>query len=180
MKLFLLFLIVYVLVYGQALPNFPGRVFETQLNLTPSFIVFAALNHPFHMAMLLSFFAGLATDSLSAQPLGTTAIPMLLISWVLFRRRDLILSEEFHPQFLLGFLATIICSVFSLLILLSMNERPLLGWVTPFQLLLTSVIGGLACPFWKWSFRKLDRALEYPAIPERAFSQTRTLDRGRH
>jgi rod shape-determining protein MreD len=122
---------------------------------------------------------GLCFDSLSANPLGTSVLPLLIIGFLLQLRRDLILREQIYAQFVLGLLASAVAPIISILILLTLGYSPLLGWGSLWQWTVMTVGGAVATPIFFVVFGWLNHVLGYQRIIETSFRPDREIQRGR-
>lgn len=150
-----------------------------QVDLLPPLAVYAALKGSLTSLVLLALVGGLGLDSLSANPLGTSVLPLFLIGLVLHVKRDLILRDQVFAQFVLGLVASAAAPVLSLLLLLTGGIRPLVGWGTAWQILVMCLGGALATPVFFELFGWLDRALSHAAPAQSSFRHDREIRRGR-
>ena len=65
-------------------------------------MVYAALNADIVTVSLLAVLGGLWFDSLSANPLGVSILPLFAVGFVIYLQRELILRELPFAQFVLG------------------------------------------------------------------------------
>lgn len=129
---------------------------------------------------LLSILGGLAFDSLSANPLGLSILPLFLVALIVYLYRSLVLGDQAYAQFILGAAGSAAVPLLSLLLLLTIGFRPLVGWGSLVQLALLAAVGGVLTPL---LFRLLDwmnRALSYQRLAEPAFRADREIKRGRN
>ena len=150
-----------------------------QIDLLPSLMVYASLSSGLLTLMLLAVFGGLWFDSLSANPLGVSVLPLFLIGFVIQRYRGLILRDETFAHIVLGFMAGAAMPVVTVLLLLNTERQPLLGWFSLWQWLIMSLGGAAATPIWFQLFDRLNHALSYQAMDEAAFRGEREIKRGR-
>ena len=108
---------------------------------------------------LLALCGGLWFDSLSANPLGVTVLPLFAIGLAIHLKRELILRDQTFAQLVLGLGASAAAPVLTLLLLLTMGRAPLLGWGTLWQLVVLSVGGAIATPICFELFGWLQRTL---------------------
>jgi len=150
-----------------------------QIDLLPALMVYASLSAGFSSVVLLAVCGGLWFDSLSANPLGVSVLPLLLIGVALYSTRDLILRSQTFARFFLGFAASIAVPLLALILLLTTSQRPLLGWGTLWQFLVMSVAGGIAAPVYFELFGWLQRLLGPAQMSETSFRSDREIRRGR-
>jgi hypothetical protein len=74
-------------------------------------------------------------------------LPLFLIGLLIQRNRDLILRDQTYAQMVIGFAASA-ARLSTVLLLLNLDQRPLLGWFSLWQWLLMSVAGALMTPLW--------------------------------
>jgi len=170
---------IYLAVFAES--AFAGtRFFGAQVDLLPGLIVYAALTFSPALIVFIALFAALLFDSLSANPLGTTALPLLCIGAMVHRNQEFLLRQHTYAQFILGCAASAVAPVLSVFILMGLGQQPLIGAASIWQWIVMSVGGGLATPGWFWIFGKLGGALRYPVEMESSFRPDREIARGRH
>lgn len=150
-----------------------------QVDLLPGLMVYAALNGGLLTVTLLAVGGGVLFDSLSANPLGASVLPLFLVGFVLQRYRRLILRTEVVAQWALGLAASAAVPVLTLMVLLNTDPPPVLGWLTLWQWLVKAVVGAALTPVWFWLFGHLDRALSYRPESQTSFRPDREIKRGR-
>lgn len=156
------------------------QLFGAQVDLLPALMVYTALNSGPAMMITLAVAGGFFFDALSANPLGTSLLPLLGVGWLLQLRRDLILREQVFAQFVLGLLASAVAPVMAILILLTLGQSPLLGWGSLWQWAVMSVGGAVATPVFFALFGWLNHALGYQRIIETSFRPDREIRRRRN
>jgi len=131
----------FLAVFGESV--FPGlrNLLGAQIDLLPALMIYAALNTNILVMALLAIFGGLWFDSLSANPLGLSILPLFIVSFPVFLQRDLILREVPFAQLVLGGLASAAAPLISVLLLLTAGKEPLLGWGSLWQWLVM-IAGG--------------------------------------
>src|SRR5262245_12978606 len=90
----LVLLAAFLAVFWEA--AFPGvrHILGAQIDLLPPLMVYTALRASFVTLSMLAFFGGLCFDSLSANPLGISILPLFVIGLGIYALRDLILREQ--------------------------------------------------------------------------------------
>jgi hypothetical protein len=151
-----------------------------QIDFLPPLMVYAALSADLLTVALLSSLGGLWFDSLSANPLGVSALPLFLVGVILFVNRELILREQTFAQFVLGLGASAAAPLLVLLLLLTRRRVPLFGWGTLWQWIVMSVGGAIATPVCFELLGWLQRALIHNRAPQSSFRPDREIRRGRH
>ena len=111
---------------------------------------------------------GLLFDSLSANPLGMSILPLFLVGLAIYFQRDLILRDQIFAQFVLGLAASAAVPLLTLLLLLTLGHTPLLGWGSLWQWIVMSLGGAIATPVFFQLFGLFDRAFNYRHPPNPA------------
>jgi cell shape-determining protein MreD len=124
-------------------------------------------------------FGGLWFDTLSANPLGVSILPLMLVGFPIYLRRDLILRGLPFAQFVLGAIASAIVPLLTVLFLLNGGKQPLIGWGSLWQLIVMTLGGALLTPVIFALFVWCDRALGYQPRTETSFRADREIHRGR-
>ncbi len=160
---------------------FPGlrRLLGAQVDLLPPLMVYASLCADWFTVCLLAFVGGLWFDSLSANPLGVSILPLLAIGLAVYANRELILRDQTFAQMVLGLAASIAAPLFSLVLLLTTRCEPLLGWGTLWQLVVMGVGGAVATPVCFALFDWLQRTLVHGRAVESSFRADREIRRGK-
>jgi cell shape-determining protein MreD len=176
---FFVLIAAFLAVFWEA--AFPGvrNLFGAQVDLLPSLMVYAGLCANFTTVCLTALFGGLCFDSLSANPLGVTVLPLFIPGLAIYWARDLILRDQVFAQAVLGVAVSGAAAVMSLLLLLTTGHTPILGWGTLWQLLVMSLGGAMATPIFFSLFEWLQRTLIHTAVPETSFRPDREIRRGR-
>ena len=174
-----IFLAAFLVIFWEAAFHGVRNLLGAQIDLLPSLMVYTALSAGLYTVTLLAIFAGLCFDSLSANPLGVTVLPLFLIGLVTFSYRDLILRDQVFAQFILGLAASAAAPVMTLLLLLTTGHNPLVGWGTIWQLVMMTLGGAIAAPVLFELFGILNRLLGYNYVPELSFRPDREIRRGR-
>jgi len=150
-----------------------------QVDLLPALVVYASLYGSFTTLCLLALVGGLGFDSLSANPLGTSVLPLFLSGLGIYASRDLILRDQVFAQLVLGFIVSLLSPVLSLVYLLTTGHEPLFGWGTIWQLIVMSIGGAVATPVCFEIFALLHRALGSRGPSQSSFRPDREIRRGR-
>ena len=176
----LILLAALLAVFLQGTCNGVRHLLGAQVDLLPALMVYAALTSGPVMMMTLAVFGGLMFDTLSVNPLGVSVLPLLLIGFLLQLRRDLLLREQLYAQFILGLIASALAPLLTILVLLTLEQSPLLGWGSLWQWIIMSVGGGVATPAFFFLFDHLNHALGYQPVVESSFRADREIRRGRN
>jgi len=169
----------FLAVFLEAAFSGVRHLLGAQIDLLPPLMVYAALRTGTITVVLLAVCGGLWLDSLSANPLGVTVLPLFAIGLTLDLKRELILRDQAFAQFILGLAASAVAPLLRLLILLTMGHAPMLGWGTLWQLVVLSVGGAAATPACFALFGWLDRALVHRGAVQPSFRADREIRRGK-
>jgi rod shape-determining protein MreD len=167
-------------VFWEAAFHGIRNLFGAQVDLLPALIVYASLSTGLTVLSLAALLGGLLFDTLSANPLGVSVLPLYLVGLAIYSQRDLILRDQLLAQFVLGLAASALVPILALLLLLTLGHTPLLGWGSLWQWLVMSVGGAIATPVVFQLFDLFDRALNYRRTTEPSFRQDREIRRGRN
>ena len=169
----------YLAVFWEAAFSGVSHVLGAQIDLLPPLMVYAALCTGLTTVALLARCGGLWFDSLSANPLGVTVLPLFAIGLAIYLKRDLILRDETFARLMLGLGASAVAPVLTLLLLFTMGRTPLVGWGTLWQLAVLAAGGAIATPVCFELFGWLDRMLVHRRATESSFRPDREIRRGR-
>lgn len=178
--LILTLVMTYLAVFVQAGFDAPRLWLGSPLSLLPALLVYTALRLDLLAVTLVSLCGGLWLDSLSANPLGASILPLFVTGWLLWRRRELLLQELGYAQLVLGAAASVLVPALTLVLVLSKGLHPDLGWQTLWQFAALAMTGGVLTPL---LFRLLDllgRLFLHPAITAAPYRTDRELKRGRY
>jgi rod shape-determining protein MreD len=175
----LMFVAAFLAVFWEAAFNGVRHLLGAQIDLLPPLIVYASLHASLTTISLLAFVGGLWFDSLSANPLGVTVLPLFLIGLAIYANRGLILRDQTFAQVTLGLAASALAPVITLLVLLTTGYQPLFGWGTLWQLLVMTLGGAIATPICFELFGFFHRAFGYHPVMATSFRPDRELRRGR-
>jgi len=148
-----------------------------QVDLLPVLMVYAALNADLVTVSLFAVSGGLWFDALSANPLGTSILPLAAVGFVIWRQRELILRESPFAQLVLGAIASAVVPGLSVLVLLTISQQPLLGWGSIWQWLVMTAVGAVATPVIFVLFDWCNHALGYQPRTETSFRPDREIRR---
>src|SRR6185503_15477827 len=171
--------IAFVAVFVEASFGTLRRLLSVQIDLLPGLMIYAGLSSGVITITLLAVLGGLWFDSLSANPLGVSILPMFVIGFLVRQFRHLILRDQTYAQMVLGFGASAFAPLFTLIILFSCGEEPLVGWGSLWQWFVMTLIGGLLVPLYFKLFDKVYRTLGYERVIETTFRQDREIERGK-
>ena len=176
-----LFILVtaFLAVFCEAAFNGVRHLIGAQVDLLPALMVYAGLCANITTVTLLALLGGFWFDSLSANPLGVSVLPLFVVGLAIHVKRDLILRDQAFAQLVLGLAASVVVPVLTLLLLLTTRHTPLLGWGTVWQLVVMGVGGAVATPICFELFGWLDRTLVHQRAQPSSFRSDREIRRGR-
>jgi len=167
----------FLAVFAEAAFQLPRHWFGAQVDLLPALMIYAALKADLTAVSLLAVLGGLWFDSLSANPLGVTILPLFAVGFPIWLRRDLILRELPFAQVVLGAMASAVVPALSILLLLTAGQNPLLGWGSLWQWLVMAAGGAAATPVIFVLFDWCNHALGYQPQTETSFRPDREIRR---
>ncbi|HZR16572.1 MAG TPA: hypothetical protein VFE51_04535 [Verrucomicrobiae bacterium] len=168
-----------VAVFWEAAFNGVRHLVGVQIDLLPPLMVYAALSGSLSTVCLLACGGGLLFDSLSANPLGITVLPLFAVGFVIHLWRDLILRDQPFAQTTLGVAAGAGVPVLTLLLLLTIGRGPRIGWGTLWQLVVLTLGSAVAAPIFFLLFEWLQKTLVHAPKVETSFRPDREIRRGR-
>src|SRR5882672_7671982 len=168
----------FLAVFGEATLSAPRNLLGAQIDLLPALMVYAALNADIVTVSLLAVLGGLWLDSLSANPLGVSILPLMVAGFPIHLRRDLILRGLPFAQLVLGAAASAFVPALTMLILLNGGKQPLIGWGSLWQWIVMTAGGALATPVIFSLFEWCSQALGYKLRTESSFRSDREIHRG--
>jgi hypothetical protein len=176
---FLILLAAFISVFFEAAFQGVRPLLATQVDLLPALMVYASLWGNRLSVPLLAVLGGLFYDSLSANPLGITIVPLFLIGTGIQAYRDLILRDQLFAQITLGLAASLAAPLITLLLLLTTGHQPLAGWGTLWQLSVMATAGAVAAPVWCLLFGLFNRIFVHQSAIQSSFRPDREIRRGR-
>ena len=175
----LMLIATFLAVFWEAAFQSVRHVLGAQIDLLPALMVYAALCGSVSTVCMVAGLGGLLFDSLSANPLGISILPLFVAGFVTHLWRDLILREQAFAQAVLGLAAGAAVPVMQLLLLLTAGRAPQLGWGTLWQLVVMSLGGAVATPVFFFVFEWLQKTLSHAPVVEISFRADREIRRGR-
>ena len=169
----------FLAVFLESALDGPRNFLGAQIDLLPALMVYAGLSQGIAAVSLLALCGGLWFDSLSANPLGASVLPLLAIGLFICHQKALVLRDELFAQLAVGFMASALAPLLTVMLLLSAGQRPLIGWGSLWQWLVMAVGGAAFTPLFFQMFSRLKRFLNYQALPESTFHTNREMKRGR-
>jgi rod shape-determining protein MreD len=155
------------------------RLLNVQVDLLPGLIVYASLSAGMTTVSLVAVLGGLWFDSLSANPLGVSILPLFLIGFAVQQFSHLILRDQSYAQLVLGFAASGFAPLLTLVIIFSCGAEPIVGLGFIWQWFVMTLLGGLLVPLYFKLFDKVYRTLGYERVVESSFRPDREIARGR-
>ena len=170
----------FLAVFAEATLSAPRNLFGAQIDLLPALMVYAALNADIVTLSLLAVLGGMWFDSLSANPPGVTILPLMVVGFPIFLRRDLILRGLPFAQFVLGAAASALVPALTVLLLLNGGQQPVIGWGSLWQWIVMAAGGAAATPIIFALFEWCHHLLGYKLRTEASFRPDREIHRGRN
>ncbi|GDY23932.1 hypothetical protein LBMAG56_52790 [Verrucomicrobiota bacterium] len=152
---------------------------HAQIDFLPAVMVFAALTAGITTVTVTACLGGLWQDSLSANPLGISILPLFLVGLIVHRSHELILRDQPFAQFAVGLGASALAPFLTVLLLYTMGRQPIVGWGSLWQWLVVSLIGAVATPLIFWAMGGLTASLTHPVFHESKHRPDRSVRRGR-
>jgi len=175
----LLLAMAFVAVFWEAAFAGLRQLIGAQIDLLPPLMVYAGLCTGLTTVCLVSLLGGLWFDSLSANPLGISILPLFAVGLAIYVIRELILRDQLFAQFVIGLIASAATPVLTLILLVTTGHAPLLGLGTIWQIGVMTAGGALATPVFFVLFDWLHRSLAHARITETSFRPDREIRRGR-
>jgi cell shape-determining protein MreD len=169
-----------IVVFLETTLDAPRRLIGVQIDMLPPLMVFAALNTEIGTLTAVAVFGGLWFDSLSANPIGVSVLPLFLTGLAAYLAKDLVLRDQIFAQFILGMAASAAAPIMTLLLLLHGNRHPLVGWQSAWQWILLAVIGGALTPLLFKVLVRMQSAVAYKPLFPLSFGKDREMKRGRN
>jgi cell shape-determining protein MreD len=169
----------FLAVFWASAFNLVRNLLGAQIDLLPALVVYASLSTGLTTVSLLAFAGGLWFDSLSANPLGVSVLPLFIVGLIIYVIRELILRDQVYAQLVLGLAASAAVPVLNLVILLTMGYEPLIGWGSLWQWIVMTLGGAVATPVVFIAFEWLHRAFTHDHQSESSFRPDREIRRGR-
>ncbi len=169
----------FLAVFWESAFGLLRHLLGAQVDLLPPLVVYASMSASFPALCLLAVCGGLWYDSLSANPLGLSILPLFVVGAALYSQRELILKSQPFAQFVLGAIASLVSPALMLMLLLTTGHPPLVGWGTLWQFVVMGLGGAVATPVIFVVFEWLQRMLVHHHVVETSFRPDREIRRGR-
>ena len=178
-NLTLIFAAAFLTVFGESTLSGLRGWLGAQVDLLPALMVYTALYASITTVGLLAVFGGMFFDSLSANPLGISILPLFLVGFIIYLQRDLILRDLSFAQIILGAAASALVPLLKVLLLLTAGTPLLLGWGSLWQWIVLTVGGAVATHIIFALFLWFDHAFGYQLRSESSFRPDREIRRKR-
>jgi cell shape-determining protein MreD len=175
----LILLVAFLAVFCESAFNGLRNLLGAQIDLLPAIMVCAALTAGLPTVTAVAVLGGLFFDSLSANPLGISVVPLFVVGFLISMQRDLILRDQLFAQSVLGLSASAFVPAATLLLLLTGGHGPVLSWFSVWQFIVMSVGGAIATPALFLLFGWFDRTFNYRSATEMSFRPDREIRRSR-
>lgn len=175
----LVLLAAFLVVFWEAAFNGVRHLLGAQVDLLPALVVYASLSTGLVTLTLTAVLGGIFLDTLSANPIGVSVLPLFIVGFIIYSQRELILRDQLFAQFVLGLAASAIVPVLTVLLMLTKGQVPMLGWGSIWQWIVMSLGGAIATPIWFQLFGLFDRSLNYRRATETSFRPDREIRRSR-
>ena len=175
----LILLVAFVAVFLEATCDGFRHLLGAQIDLLPALMVYASLSSGLLTITALAVLGAFGFDTLSANPLGISLLPLFLVGYLIHLRRGLILRDQLFAQLVLGLVASALVPVLTLMLLSCTRQAPLLDWGSIWQWLVMSLGGAILTPICFRLFDGLNHALSYRPAVESSFRLDRQIKRGR-
>jgi cell shape-determining protein MreD len=175
-----IFATAYLAVFAESCLPQPRGLLGANIDVLPALMVYAGLAGNLFIVSFLCLWSGLWFDTLSANPLGVSILPLFLVGLTAYRCREFVLRDQAFAQFIFGLAASAAAPVITVLLLLNVGEQPLIGWQSLWQWFVMAVGGAAFTPLCFKLFNWLDRTFGYQEMPESSFRPDREIKRGRN
>jgi rod shape-determining protein MreD len=175
----LILLVAFLAVFCESAFSGIRNLIGAQIDLLPPLMVYAALSSGLPTVTMAAVGGGLFFDSLSANPLGITVVPLFIVGFLINLQRDLILRDQLFAQTVLGLSASAFVPAAVLLMLLTGGHVPALSWFSLWQWLVMTIGGAIATPALFLLFGWFDRTFTYRSATEMSFRPDREIRRSR-
>jgi len=171
-------IVAYLAVFVEA--HFHGlrHLIGAQIDLLPALMVCTGLRNGPGSVGVVAVLGGLWFDSLSANPLGVSILPLFLVGLAVHHWRELVLREQRRAQLLMGLAASAAAPLLTVLLLLALGIEPLLDAWSIWRWLVMAAGGALATPVLIGLFDMIQRALSYQPQVTTAFRSDREIKHG--
>ncbi|MGC8886614.1 MAG: hypothetical protein ACP5MG_05595 [Verrucomicrobiia bacterium] len=149
------------------------------VDLLPAIIACSGLLSPIETVLSVSLIVGLMFDSISATPLGVTAISLAIPGLLIHLGQNLFIKNNWQTQFLSGLFAGAFQPLISLFLLLTMGHKPIFSIDSILFISISAVICGFFSPVVFRLLNWMDRTFNYTQVGTSSFRPDREIKRGR-
>ena len=175
----LFLLVIFLTVFMEATFDGFRHLVGTQVDFLPALMVYAGLTYSIGLIAGAAVWGSLCFDALSANPLGTSLLPLMVVGVSVHVFRSLLLRELIYAQFVIGTAACASAPLLTLFILSGLEHEPSTGLGFLWQWLVMSIVGGLSTPLIFLVLDRLAQTLNYQPESESSFRPDRQIKRGR-
>lgn len=174
-----LFVAAWLATYAQTqFPMFRLTI-GIPFSILPALAAYAAMNHSIVFTTVFTVLTALGLDSLSPNRFGVSVLPFFLFGFMANIRRHVLLKDQRHTQFWLGFSGGVLLPLSTLALLFLGQREPISSPATLQQLVLLGLLNGIACPISFWFFDHIHQAFDYQPLAVPSFRPDRQIKRGR-
>lgn len=149
-NILILLLVCVLAIWFQTWFQWPHQLLGVRLDILPALVLYCALFRSWRELFLVCTAGGYLYDSFSHNPLGITTLSLLLISYVVYRYRKVILYKAVWVQTFLGFLIGVLVPLLTLLQLTGLEVAPKMGWSLLWVFSVLGMFTALASPLMVW------------------------------
>jgi len=175
----LILLVAFLAVFCESAFGGFRSLFGAQIDLLPALMVYAALSAGLPTVTATAVLGGLFFDSLSANPLGITVVPLFIVGFLISLQGDRSVRAQLFAQTVLGLSASAFVPAVALLLLLTGGHAPVLSWFSVWQWLVMTVGGTVATPALFLLFGWFDHMFTFRSATEMSFRPDREIRRNR-
>ena len=179
LNIIVILIVAWLIIFFQSVFTGFRDLVGAQFDLLPALMVYTSLTAGMPGVIALAWVGGLGFDTLSANPLGVSVLPLFVIGWTIHCKRELILREELYAQHIFGLVASLLAPFSTVLLLFVAGENPLIGWGSLWQWVVMAAAGTAATPLFFRLFDRIYGSLNYPQFSETSFRPDREIKRGR-
>jgi cell shape-determining protein MreD len=172
--------IAYLAVFFEAYFRGLRSLIGAQIDLLPALMVCTGFRNNLSTVGATAIVSGLWFDSLSANPLGISILPLFLVGAAVHHWRDLILREQRRAQVLMGLAASAAAPLLTVLLLLTLGIEPLVDAWSIWRWLIMAMGVAIATPVFITLFDMIQRAFNYQPQRTTAFRPDREIKHGPH
>lgn len=182
MKLFTsiaLLVAAFLAVFWSAAFGLFREYLGAQVDLLPPLMIYAGLTCGLGTVAMTACLGGLWFDSLSVNPLGVSVVPLFAVGLLAHFAREFVLREQTFTQVTFGAIAGAAAPFLTIVLLLTIGQKPLLGWGSLWQWLVMTAGAAVATPVFFLFFEWVHRTFVHHHVHESSFRPDREIRRGR-